>query len=516
MYRQSINHIKLAIIPLDGTVFDLNRFRYNYYHHLCDHKKIPFGVQDFYPHLSSMYDMYKDLPLTNKLDAGPLNSKIERELSQYLNYKGIEPKEGFLELLEYLHQKEIPIAIISTHRTKDAAQYLKLAKIYHKVHFIIGSDAVSSPLPSTDILETTLNHFHVKNNEVLLISSFAALNEAASKMHFNIIYCEDLVEADTYEKETSYKIVHNLFEVLNTLLFDQYDEAEIYSPILGMSSDMTSEELTQVKDELKEKYHDDQQIVDLVNQTYAYHISQLNEQSIKDGSVLLNQTPMRKRFHFDDETQEISKSELFSLTDEEEIQEEMSNEVVEKKAEEIHISPLDKEEEIELTELLQQINFSSSQKDESQPILEVAKQSEQTEEIIENNEEEKSSPVFEVFLNIIYIFAISFLVLFAGIIVYITFIHQFEMDQGIFHTIHVVFQAYHSFVNMIFEGILDFLHTFISFIPSYQQYSQSNTMLSIDGVLLLNLFIFQTIIIAIIKGIVHMIKRSLDDESLPE
>ena len=194
----------------------------------------------------------------------------------------------------------------------------------------------------------------------------------------------------------------------------------------------------------------------------------------------------------------------------------MSNEVVEKKAEEIHISPLDKEEEIELTELLQQINFSSSQTDESQPILEVAKQSEQTEEIIENNEEEKSSPVFEVFLNIIYIFAISFLVLFAGIIVYITFIHQFEMDQGIFHTIHVVFQAYHSFVNMIFEGILDFLHTFISFIPSYQQYSQSNTMLSIDGVLLLNLFIFQTIIIAIIKGIVHMIKRSLDDESLPE
>ena len=108
--------------------------------------------------------------------------------------------------------------------------------------------AVSSPLPSTDILETTLNHFHVKNNEVLLISSFAALNEAASKMRFNIIYCEDLVEADTYEKETSYKIVHNLFEVLNTLLFDQYDEAEIYSPILGMSSDMTPEELTQVKD----------------------------------------------------------------------------------------------------------------------------------------------------------------------------------------------------------------------------------------------------------------------------
>ncbi len=29
MYRQTMDHIKVVVIPLDGTILDLNRFRYN-------------------------------------------------------------------------------------------------------------------------------------------------------------------------------------------------------------------------------------------------------------------------------------------------------------------------------------------------------------------------------------------------------------------------------------------------------------------------------------------------------
>ena len=286
MYRQSINSIKVVIIPLDGVIFDLNRFRYNYYHHLCDNKNIPISKKDFYPHLSNMYDMYKDLPLDGKVDTGPLNAKIERELMQYLDYKGLKPNEGFLELLEYLHQKEIQVAVISTHRTKDAVHYLQAAKIYNKVHFIIGSDTSSMPLPSTQMLETITNHFHVHTVETLVISSFMSLNYAANELNMNIIYCEDLIPAGKLEMETSYKICKNLFEVLNTLLFDQYEESEMYSSILGMNADMSLDELNKVKDRLEQTYCNDHQILDVVNKTYSYYVTQLNQQNIKDGSVL--------------------------------------------------------------------------------------------------------------------------------------------------------------------------------------------------------------------------------------
>ena len=89
------------------------------------------------------------------------------------------------------------------------------------------------------MLETITNHFHVHTVETLVISSFMSLNYAANELNMNIIYCEDLIPAGKLEMETSYKICKNLFEVLNTLLFDQYEESEMYSSILGMNADMS-------------------------------------------------------------------------------------------------------------------------------------------------------------------------------------------------------------------------------------------------------------------------------------
>lgn len=313
MYEQSINDVKVVVIPLDGTILDLNRYRYNYYHHLCESKHLDLDKHVFYSHLSNMYDMYRGLPLSNEIDTGPLNNRMERELYQYLAYKGMKPKEGCLELIEYLHQKNIYIAIISTHRTKDAVQYLKELSLYEHVHFIIGSDTSSMPLPSTQMLETIAEHFGAKNQEMLVISSFMALNYAANELHMNVIYCEDLVKADMREKETSYKTVSSLFEVLNTFLFDRYEEVEMYSPILGMNSTMSKQELDDVKAKLEVTYKDDPQILDLVMRTYTFHVSQLGRQNIKDASasVITPSVQPRKRFQFEDE---VSLADLQTLS----------------------------------------------------------------------------------------------------------------------------------------------------------------------------------------------------------
>ena len=53
-----------------------------------------------------MYDMYKDCPIQTIMSEGLFNAKIEREMMQYLTYKGLKPKDGLLELIEYLHQKK--------------------------------------------------------------------------------------------------------------------------------------------------------------------------------------------------------------------------------------------------------------------------------------------------------------------------------------------------------------------------------------------------------------------------
>lgn len=521
MYKQSINHTKVVIIPLDGTIFDLNRYRYNYYHHMCEEHKKPISIHTFYLQLSNMYDMYKELPLSLKLDVGPLNSRIEREMLQYLTYKGIEPKEGFLELLEYLHQKNIPVAVMSTHRTKDAVQYLKMANLYHKVHFIIGSDTSSMPLPSTQMFETIMQHFHVQNYETLVISSFMALNKAANQLKLNVIYCEDLIQAGSPEKESSYKTVHNLYEVLNTLLFDRYEEIEMYSPILGMKKGMSKDELNHVKQKLENTYQDDEQIMSLIDKTYAYHLSQLQEQTIKDGSILIKKTNSQKRFHFDDES---SDSQAFQDTTEpaKEIIEE-EKEIIheeEKISESLHINPLDKHEEEELTTLLQQIN---RKKENDIPIKKVTDFNE-IKDIVESAQEElndddieddsDSSFILNFCFNFIYTLAISFLVLFLGLIIYIAFIHQFENNQGPFLILNTCFEYYYSFIEMIYRFIFDGLHSFLSFIPSYEVYIHQNNLFSNDGIVLFNLFLFQSVIIGIFKIIMYYVKRGYADENI--
>ena len=514
MQRLNINKIKLVIIPLDGTIFDLNRYRYNYYHHLCNNKKIELDKQEFYYHLSNMYDMYKHLPLSSKVDTGPLNAKIERELSQYLNYKGIKPKEGFSELIEYLKQKNIKIAVISTHRTKDAVNYLQLANVYNKVHFIIGSDTISLPLPSTQMLTTTQEHFHVANDEVLVISSFLLLNKAASQLNFNTIFCEDLVPAGIQEKETSCKVVNNLFEVLNTLLFDKYEEAEIYSPILGMNANMNKEQLDSTYSKLQETYKNDSQLLDLVDQTYQYNISQLNEHTVNEEPHISIPTPSKKRFTFDELEPELQKIEIVKPKEDCIIEEKPEEEIKEiKEVKEEKIESLNSNEQDALTALLQQIN---KKEPEESTIKKVTDYDEIENIVKESHKEEKTSsqsPLVLFFGNLLYICAISFLILFVGIIIYIALIHQFETQEGIFGIIVQIFNSYYSFIEAIFKFIFNSLHSIISFIPTYTNYETNNVLLSTDGVRLFNLFIFHSIIIGIVKIILFMIHRGSHDEN---
>ncbi len=497
MYKQSIQNIKVAIIPLDGIILDLNRYRYNYYHHLCEQKKIPFSRKDFYPHLSNMYDMYKDLPLSHTMDIGPFNAKVERELYQYLSHKGVSAKEGCLELIEYFHQKEISVAVISTHRTKDAVNYLKLTHLFNQVQYIIGSDSISSPLPSPQILEIATKHFEVDYENVLVVSPFLSLNKAAYQLHMNIIYCEDLVPAQEEELKTSYKCVKDVFEVLNTVIFDQYEDVDIYSSILGMTSHMNKNELDQAKNKLEKVYQDDNQIIDIVNKTYAYHVSQLTQQNIKDASVFLNQK-RPQRFHFDDEFND-------EIDADEKINESRLQNKEKQTQEDIHFSHLPPEDENDLTNLLNQINKKDIKQKNVDNISIIPQQ--------EKTIKERQYHIMSPFFNLIYTCIISFLIIFVGMIFYVAFIHQFNENRGIFQLINVIYYGYYSLIERIFKLIINGLHTFISVIPTYQNYVDHNLWFSPDGVVLFNIFIFQVVFIYIIKMIISISRSKNNDNT---
>ncbi|MDE6953936.1 MAG: HAD hydrolase-like protein [Erysipelotrichales bacterium] len=508
MYKQTIQNIKVVILPLDGVIFDLNRFRYNYCQHLCKSQQLKMTKEEFYNHLSNMYDMYKELPFSPYVETGPFNARIERELSQYLHYKGLKPKEGLLELIEYLHQKNIKIAALTTHHTKNAVEYLKLTNLYKYFHFIVGSDTSSLPLPSTQILETIKDFFEVESKDVLVISPFFTLNQTAHQLQMNIIYVEDLMVAGPKEKATSYKTVSNLFEVLNCLLFDRYNDAEMYSSILGMDENMSQDQITDVYNNLMNTYKNDPQIIELINQTYEYYIAHLQQHNVKDASIIETSHHV-KHFSFQDDT----KKEIESNID---IHTEEQNEIIEEKHIEQHTT--NSREDDELISLLSQIKqkeiknkktMDENASIQENPFLKEDDTSWEEEVFVksENDElEEYKFSIMNVLTNMIYILSISFLILFVGIIISVVFIHQLTSPTGIFKIIVSIFNGYNIIVDKVFAFIFDSL-SLLPFIPTYTNYCQSMSFFSVEGLQLFHIFIFNSIVIGLIKGLWFLIQR---------
>ena len=108
----------------------------------------------------------------------------------------------------------------------------------------------------------------VASNNALVIANYPNLLYAANRKFMNVIYLNDLCPATNSIISSAFKIAKNNLDVINIMLFARYDTMEMYSPLLGMSSDMPLPALKQTYKRLLKEYENDEQLIDLVNNTY--------------------------------------------------------------------------------------------------------------------------------------------------------------------------------------------------------------------------------------------------------
>ena len=110
-YRQSVDHIKLVILTLDGGLLDLNRLRYNYFHRTCESYGKTVTKEQFSFILGSMKTMYQKSPIQEFITNQEFNNIVEKDLFEYVKLKQNIKKDGVEEFLQYCKQKEIKIAV---------------------------------------------------------------------------------------------------------------------------------------------------------------------------------------------------------------------------------------------------------------------------------------------------------------------------------------------------------------------------------------------------------------------
>lgn len=487
-YKQSVNNIKVVILSLDGGLLDLNRLRFNYLKKICKIHNYDLTKETFEESLGNMQTMYNNLPIAKDIVPDDLNRLIERDLFEYAKLKpNTLIKEGTEELLQFFKQKNIKIAVISSHKIKRAIQYLQLTKLYSYVDFIIGGDSNNPPLPDPYLLTTTLEQLNADPENTLVVANYPNLLYAANRKLMNVIYLTDLCPINNSLTSRAFKTAKNNLEVINIVLFARYDSMEMYSPLLGMSSDMSIETLEQTYYKLLEEYQSDQQLVDLVRDTYHYFLGEI----INKNASSINHSLFEDEYVVDLDDDEMVEADDISNKHEETLINhfEFSDEPVSFSKETTSKSIMGGNPE-RVNELMDIINGTGDAK--------VASDNDD-DEIDGLQEEEEGNDIASYLFNFLYTVVFVSIGSFSGLIIFVAF-EDFIRGPGIVASIiKAVIDFYINVILDMYNFIFNSLHNLLSFIPDYNSLITGNNYLSTLAIKLILFIIFNLLVVYIIK-----------------
>ena len=499
-YSQTCENIQLIVFTLDGGLLDINRLRYNYYRSTCETYHKNASREEFSKMLGNMNTMYDHSLLENIIPAKEFNKAVEKDLFEYIKLKPSIKREGVDELIQYCKQKNMKIAVYTTHKTKRAIQYLQLTGLYEKIDFLIGGDSRLKPLPHCQMLEVTCQQMDIEPSHTMIVANFESMVEAANKLLANVIYMPDLSPATEKIKASVYKVTKNPLEIMNMFLFSKYDSVEMFSPILGMNANMDLDTLTQTRDKLLEKYKDDEQLIGLVNKTYDY----FNEILLKQFLIEELEKNEKNHFSFDDEDSTLKGKQNIEMFEEENNQEEMIKE-------EAEVPFLDEKKDLfqEQSVLKNTTSIDPKRINELMDIINGNAEAEENVETEEKVEEvkEKDKSKMDTFMDGVYNLLISIILVFAFLIFRII-LQEFIISIPSLNSMAITLEkGYLKILEVLFGFVFNSLHMLFKIVPTYKVFVYQNSLLSPMAVLCLFSIILIFIIISMIKGMINLIKN---------
>ncbi len=477
-YSQTCENIQLIVFTLDGGLLDINRLRYNYYRSTCETYHKNASREEFSKMLGNMNTMYDHSLLENIIPAKEFNKAVEKDLFEYIKLKPSIKREGVDELIQYCKQKNMKIAVYTTHKTKRAIQYLQLTGLYEKIDFLIGGDSHLKPLPHCQMLEVTCQQMDIEPSHTMIVANFESMVEAANKLLANVIYMPDLSPATEKIKASVYKVTKNPLEIMNMFLFSKYDSVEMFSPILGMNANMDLDTLTQTRDKLLEKYKDDEQLIGLVNKTYDY----FNEILLKQFLIEELEKNEKKHFSFDDEDSTLKGKQNIEMFEEENNQEEMIKE-------EAEVPFLDEKKDLfqEQSVLKNTTSIDPKRINELMDIINGNAEAEENVETEEKVEEvkEKDKSKMDTFMDGVYNLLISIILVFAFLIFRII-LQEFIISIPSLNSMAITLEkGYLKILEVLFGFVFNSLHMLFKIVPTYKVFVYQNSLLSPMAVLCL-------------------------------
>ncbi len=153
----------------------------------------------------------KDYPI----DA--IREKLREYREEDFRQNGLGIKEGLVELIDYLKQERIKIAIASSSNREVIERYLKMSHLENRFDYIVSGDKVTHSKPHPEIFLHVCEHFNVEVQDALVLEDSKNGILAAHAGNIPVICVPDLIYHDKEVFELTLATVPSLLNVIDIL-----------------------------------------------------------------------------------------------------------------------------------------------------------------------------------------------------------------------------------------------------------------------------------------------------------
>lgn len=207
---------KAVVFDMDGVIFDSERLVLDCWEKVAARYRLDGMGEVFRSCIGTNHEKTREIVLEAYGEDFPYE-KFTGEASalfhEIADHGGLPLKRGVRELLDYLREQDVPLALASSTRLKLVTEELKEAGLYDYFRVVRGGDQLKHSKPEPDIYLLACKELGVRPADAYAIEDSYNGIRAAYSAGMKPVMVPDMLPATEEMREKSVVVLDNLLEV---------------------------------------------------------------------------------------------------------------------------------------------------------------------------------------------------------------------------------------------------------------------------------------------------------------